>query len=307
MKILYKVEPVDPASIFIKDSDEGSNTSYLLFALCIIGEFIIILINLIFGGYWWLYGALITLAVYGLSRGLGYLEFESTYNERKKIAIQQAEYYSDKLNSILEKSNEIVNEILPCFENTAINNLKIAATDFNDNALYPFWERIEEICNNLGAYKEAVDQLILNGELYSKALASKRHNFPTPFPFGTSISISQNVFDDFYSIVRRAHTNSDFANIYGHYKSHKILIAGFQTLADAINNMNNSIISSIDNLEQSIKSDFRELKNFQIQQLETFKKSQYTLNNTLNSMDQKLYYIQYKKQPRTPFIRKFNG
>ena len=306
MKSIFKVEPADPSTISVSGHDGTSQQLWILFILCIIGEFILILINLIFGGSWWLYGVLISIAAYFLARGASYAEYESTYDERKKIAIQQAEYSSQHLNNILDKSKEIIKEMLPYFESSAINNLKIANVDFKENALYPFWERIEEICNNLGCFKEAVDQLVVNGEIYSNVLVGKKHNFPTPFPIGTDISISQNVLDEFYSIVREAHKKPDFANIYGHYKTHKILIAGFQTLAEAINNMKDAILSSINDLRHSIKSDFRELKHIQIEQLNSFETSQSTMNNMLSSMDRKLYYMQYHKRPTSPFHRPLN-
>ena len=307
MKILYKIEPADPSTIaFELQGDQMSGLFMIIVFLAGAGQLILIPVALIFGGFLWLWALAIGAAAYVLMLIFSKLEHDSTYGDRKKIAIAQAETYSRQLNNILEKSHEIVERILPHFEASAINNLKIANVDFADNALYPFWERIEETCKDLGCYKEAVDQLVVNGEIYSKVLIGKRHNFPTPFPIGTNVSISQNVLDDFNFIVREAHRKPDFANIYGHYKTHKILIAGFQTLAEAINNMKDAIVSAISSLKHSIKSDFRELKNIQIEQLKSYETSQAAINNTLTSMDKKLYYMEYHKKPTTPFIRPFN-
>jgi len=110
------------------------------------------------------------------------------------------------------------------------------------------------------------------------------------------------VLDELNATIRKAQTKFEFANIWEHRKIQKILIAGFKNLGEAINNMKNEVVSSIENLENSIKSDFRHLKNDLNKGIENFEASQATLNSTLSSMDNKLYFIQYKKKPFKPFV-----
>ena len=98
-------------------------------------------------------------------------------------------------------------------------------------------------------------------------------------------------------------TKFEFANIWEHRKTQKILIAGFQTLEQAINNMKYEILSAINNLNHSIKSEFRELRNIQIEQIRSIEAGNAALNRTLTSMDTKLYYLEYNKKPTTPFVR----
>ena len=300
----YKIEPSDPSIIPYKIvGDTFSGFLGIILFLGIFVEALFIIINLIWGGYGWLWVLGILGVDYLLMLLSSDLEYKSTYPERKRIADSQAKAYSDHLNNILDKSNEIAGNMLPYFEIRAIESLKKARIDFADNALYPFWERIEESCNYLGCYNEAVNQLVLFGETYTKVLIGKTHNFPIPFPVGANISISQSVLDDFNSIVRTAHTKPDFANIFGHIKTQKVLIAGFQTLTQAINNMSDAIVSSINELKHSIKSDFRDLKNIQLEQLKSYESSQTAISNSLGSIDTKLYYMQYHKKPITPFVR----
>lgn len=303
-KFIYKVEPANPSTVSYKIvGDTFSGFLAIVLFLGIFVEAIFIIINLIWGGYGWLVVLGMLGAVYLLMLLSSDLEYKSTFPERKRIAENQAQSYSNQLNDILDKSFEIVEKMLPYFEMKAIESLKTARVDFADNALYPFWERIEETCNYLGCYNEAVNQLVLYGETYTKVLLGKTHSFPVPFPIGINISISQSVLDDFSSIVRNAHTKPDFANIFGHIKTQKVLIAGFQTLTQAINNMSNAIVTSINGLKHSIKSDFRDLKNIQLEQLNSFETSQTAINNTLGSIDTKLYFMQYHKQPITSFVR----
>lgn len=306
-KFLYTVYPEDPSKMTnIADVDyplpSGDFYAIVSWGVLISGlvGLVYIFVNLFAGGYNW-------IVFVGISIVCGILASkmrkEAKFEYQKLKAKEEAEILSGQLNKILNKSEEIVNNILPYLESMVKKNIETAKIDFADNALSPFWDRIEESTNYLGCFKDAVDQLAYNSEIYKKVLEDRSHNFPTPFPIGTNISISQTLIDDFYSIIRKAQTKFEFANIWEHKKTQKILIEGFRTLADAINNMSNAIVAAISDLKHSIRSDFRELKNIQIEQIKSFESGQNALNATLSSMDKKLYYMQYNKKPITPFLR----
>lgn len=304
-KILYKIHPADPSSMTHIASGSGPQgsaygTLAIINLILIVVGFILIFVNLFSGGYGWLVclGLIIVCSII-----MNQLQKEADLEFRKQKAKEEAEIYSNQLNNILDKSEEIVNKILPYFESSANRSIEIAKVDFAENAMSPFWDKIEESSKSLALFKEAVDQLQVNGEIYSKILEKRSHNFPIPFPIGTDITISQELLQDYNFTVRKAQTKFEFANIWEHRKTQKILIAGFATLEQAINNMSDRIVSAIHELKHSIKSDFRELKNIQIEQIRSFEEGNRALNNTLTSMDNKLYFMQYKEKPITPFVR----
>ena len=306
-KILYSIEPADPSEMTnIRDNEyplpQGFEYAVITYGAVLTGliGIVYIFINLFKGGYQWLLFAGITFILILIANKM---IKDAKHEFRKLKATEEAEIISNQLNQILSKSEEIVSNILPYLESMVVKNLEVAKVDYNENALSPFWDRIEESTNYLGCYKEAVDQLVYNSELYKKILENKRHNFPTPFPIGTSISFPQNILDNFYSTIRKAQTRFEFANIWEHKKTQKILVEGFRTLAEAINNMSNAIVSAISDLKHSLRSDFRNLKNIQIEQIKSFETGHRVLNDTLSSMNEKLYYMQYNKKPLTPFIR----
>ncbi|MCX6230858.1 MAG: hypothetical protein NTZ33_04885 [Bacteroidetes bacterium] len=300
----YKVYPRDLAALPKFPSDEGKSS--VVDFLAIIGVIIMVvgliwaIVNFFIGGYGWLGCLALWIIVIIL-----FNVFKSETNKEFKLnkETQQSEYYSTQLNNLLSKSNEIVNNILPYLEISAKKSLDIARNDFDENAISPFWDKIEEVSKYLALYKEAIDQLHFNGEVYSRILYEKKHNFPLLFPIRTNISISDSVLDEFNQTIRKALSNFEFANIWEHRKTQKIIIAGFQTLGQAIDNMKEEIICSISSLEYSIQSGFREIKNIQLEQTKSFESSQNLINNTLMSMDKKLYYIQYNKKPTTPFMK----
>lgn len=300
----YNVYSADTSSLPKYPLDEGESETAGAFAIigmiALVVTIVWAIVNLFSGGYGWL----VCLCIYIISAVIyRLLQNEANSNLKVEKVNSQAVFYSNQLNEILNKSDEIVKNILPYFETSAKKSIDIAKTDLSDNAISPFGDRIEEASRSLALYKEAIDQLQLNGEVYSKILDGKNHNFPRRFPIGTNISISETLLDEYNTTIRKAHTKPEFGNIWEQRKTQKILIAGFQSLGQAINNMKDEIVSSIESLEYSIKSEFRDLKNIQLEQLRTFETSQTVLNNTLTSMDKKLYYIQYKEKPIRPFIR----
>jgi hypothetical protein len=301
-KSLYQVYPSIPPSLENFKGGSYFDTDILWYVL--LSDFFITVgfaaYNFFAGGYFWLIFLLLGLLLY--------LKIILTDKKNSNISLienanENSSFLSQQLNDILIKSEEIVTTILPFYEESSKKSIAEAKIDFSENAISPFWDRIEEASKSLACFQQAVDQLILNGEIYSKILNNKRHNFPIPFPIGAPITISQKILDDFFGLIRKAQTKFEFANIWEHRKTQKILIAGFSTLEQAISTMNSSIINAIWELEQSIKSEFRELKNIQFEQVANFKAENKALSNTLASMDTKLYFLQYNKRPVTPFVR----
>lgn len=301
-KYNFNVYPSDPSTLnhITGKGEEIPTILYFLPVLSAITGIVYFFINLFSGGHEWL----ICLCAFVISIILMlYFINESDKNYRIKKVKEEAESISKQLNELLKKSEEIVSNILPSFEVSAHKSIELAKVDFAENALSPFWNQIENASKYFAYYKEAIEQLVLNGELYSKVLEGKQHNFPKPFPIGANIPISQTILDEYNATIRKAQSKFEFANIWEHRKTQKILIAGFQTLEQAINNMKDAVVQAIANLGYSIKTEFRELKNIQIEQIRSFEACQATINNTLTSMDTKLYYLQYNEKPNTPFLR----
>ncbi len=216
---------------------------------------------------------------------------------QKELAIIEAEFYSKNLNSILAKSEEVFTQILPFYELSAKKHMNTAKVDFSDNAFSPFWREIEETSKFLACYKQALNQLCLYSELYMCSLQNKKHDFPIPFPFATNISISKILLENYKSITRKAQTKKIFSFIWEQRRNTAIQIEGFRTLEHAINNMNTDISFALKELNNSISSDLSQIKYIQKEYLENFNTSQYYMNEMLNSINGKLYYIQWKRKP----------
>lgn len=307
MEYNYQIFPekVDNSVIYSLDHNLNTNESI----------FVAIAISLSLGGIWLIFYngfpwvlicSIISMILFFVIRK-SMNESKDTKNTKKTIDSQvansnyQAEVLTQKVNLILMKSQEIYDQILPYFEFSAAENLKKAKVEFIENAYSPFWSEIEGASRFLAYYKEALNQLCFNSELYTASLQNKRHNFPLPFPFATNISISRSFLDDYNTLVRKAQTNPTFSIIWEQRRNSNILSAGFSTLEYAVKNMTNEISYAITELSHSLTTEIRDMKYVQKEQFQNFQLGQHYLTQTLNSMDSKLYYIQWRQKPLGTF------
>lgn len=85
-------------------------------------------------------------------------------------------------------------------------------------------------------------------------------------------------------------TNFQFANIWEHRRTREVLIAGFRTLGEAINNLGATIEYSVSDLQRSISSDIANLVEEGIRTREAFDKRMVEQNRMLDN-------IQHHRKP----------
>lgn len=258
-KIVYKVYPDTPSNFIFFSGGHSNIDTPSLATLLMLDIYIGIgwgILNLFTGGSGYFTFMAIAIILYSI------IKFTKKQRDKINAAIKKCELLSEQLSDILTRSEEIVTTILPYFEDSVQKSLEFAKIDFSDNAISPFWDRVEEAGKFSSCYKESADQLRYNCEVYTNILAGKRHNFPQPFPYGTSVSISQNLLDEYNLIVRRAQTKYKFASIWEHRNTQRILIADLASFEQVKDSVRDSIVSAIGELNHSIKSEIKELKKY---------------------------------------------
>jgi murein L,D-transpeptidase YcbB/YkuD len=218
--------------------------------------------------------------------------------QKKEIA--EAAAYSRNLNLLLSKSEEIIADILPNYETIAKKNITIAKSEFAENVYSPFWSKIEIASDALACFKEALNQLSFNSELYVRTLKYFQHNFPIPFPFKNSITVEK-VVSEFTALVRQAQKETTFSIIWEQRRNTEVMAGGFKSLEEAISNMSYDITEAINDFNQSLQMKFDEMSYRQLEQSDTLNKCLTNVSNTLYNMDNKLYYIQWNRKPQDNF------
>jgi len=132
-----------------------------------------------------------------------------------------------------------------------------AEVDFSESAFAPFWDSIEGAAKTLGHFDEAVRRLNQKSVRYGE-LSAAYLGTPPAFPL-TSFSVSRlgvsnNTAARMRAVVRSAQRNFQFATIYEQRKTNQILVAGFTSLANALDRMGSQIADSLENLSVAVGS-----------------------------------------------------
>lgn len=175
-------------------------------------------------------------------------------NSNSRIYNQYADNLTASLNANLKQSQSMFAE-LPDLLKEASEWLEDAQKDYKDNAFAPFWEDVEEVVRCLGSFYDNVRSLSKNARDYYSSLKGRSHSFPV-FPVQQrNIPDPMPVVEEFHRIVRLGQTNFQFANIWEHRLTRKVMIAGFQTLGNAVNNLSDTLEASMSYLQGAVSSD----------------------------------------------------
>jgi membrane protein implicated in regulation of membrane protease activity len=192
-------------------------------------------------------------------------EYKSEVEGKKK----EAQARTIRLRGLLQASIT-TNEAFPDSLSQATYAIKEAEKEYADSAFDPYWTSVEEAAGSLAAFDRGVRQLSQNARDYYELLKGRRHNFPA-FPIQMeSLPDPSPVVAEFRRVVRLGQTNFQFANIWEHRKTQKVLFEGFQNLGDAVNNLGGTIMRSFSSLESSISSGLALALDEQVRTRESF-------------------------------------
>lgn len=173
--------------------------------------------------------------------------------ERQQFVAQQKRL-GDQILTTNEESIAAF-EQLPVHLNSAEKYLDVAEKDFADGAFAPFWDSVEKAAAALGRFEKGVRDIESNSTKYIDLVKQYRGKAPvfTVSPTSTpKLTLAKQTSDRMSGIVRRAQRNFEFSVIFEQRKTNQILVAGFRSLAQALEEMTWRITSSIDDLRSSV-------------------------------------------------------
>lgn len=192
------------------------------------------------------------LTAIGVSARFVYIQSSIT-ESRTKDQARYADERTKQARALLDVSRKASAAIVTNLQN-ASGWLRNAEQEFEARAFGPFWNAIEGAAQNLDEFRIGVTLIGKNGKSYVALLAGHRHSFP---PFGVRfepIPDPRPAATELQRLVRKGQTDFQFANIWEHRRTRSVLIAGFQTLEDGLNNLGASITTALSGLEQGITS-----------------------------------------------------
>jgi hypothetical protein len=176
---------------------------------------------------------------------------EKAAHERKLAEKQKTRNAMDALSDEALR----VLEGLPFKLESAERHLDSAKSEFTENAFAPFWDAVERAAIDLAEFDQGVHGIEQNVVAYNN-LAAKCEVAPLSFAIsrqvGPKLMIAQETTKRMHEIVRQAQRNFQFAMIYEQRKTNQILVAGFRSLAQVLDEMTWRITSSLNDMKASI-------------------------------------------------------
>lgn len=178
---------------------------------------------------------------------------EDKYKRDLENSEREARRLTSELTNLLTSSVEEAARLPQWLANSA-TELTRAENDYNDHAYSPFWDAIEQVAKDLASFSQTTQNVTKNASKYYSTLKDRRHNFPR-FPIRVeTFPDPMPVTKEFRRLVRLGQTSFEFANIWEHRRTRTVLIAGFQSLGDAVSRVGVVIEDSMRGLQEVMAS-----------------------------------------------------
>jgi len=171
---------------------------------------------------------------------------------------QRATKLTNDLNATLARSSDIAAQLPDQISETS-RLLAQANQEYESNAFAPYWDMVEQSAILLGRYYNNLQALSKNARHYYSSLENEKHTFP-PFPIKPdNLPDPMPLVEELRRIVRLGQTNFQFANIWEHRQTRKVMIAGFNNLNDAIYGLQQTLQNSVAEFKHTVSSNIAEL------------------------------------------------
>lgn len=135
--------------------------------------------------------------------------------------------------------------------------------ELKSNAYAPFWDAIENGARFLDLCHANYAAIQNSRRIYYNALEPSGNTFPVLEECLVALNDPTPALREFQRLVRLGQTNLGFAQIWEHRATRQSIVAGFQTLADGIRQLETTMVKSLDELRRSVSSDLARVIHFQ--------------------------------------------
>ena len=175
--------------------------------------------------------------------------------KRFEESIREAQALTEKVTNLERAYRETLRGLDTTLDQ-ASNFLRNAAAEFEEEAYAPFWDNIEGAAVALARFNRLVVRLSQITREYDVSLAGRVHNFSALARIAEVVPDPSTALRELARLVRLGQRNFQFATIWEHRRTREVLIEGFETLGDAVNNLGYSIDSSLSDLRTGLSSGF---------------------------------------------------
>lgn len=176
-------------------------------------------------------------------------------NRRRAYLRNQEDLYRKTL-ALSQKAMKDLEE-LPGHLREAKSSMVKAEEEYVGKYFIPFWDAVEKAAMAMGRFDDCLHEIKGSGGYY-KSLLKEYDGKPPAFPsmdgFGKNLEASKLLASRLRKVVRKAYQDPDFTSAFLNRQTNQILIAGFEKLGDALDNMHDRLASSLSDLAFSVDS-----------------------------------------------------
>lgn len=159
----------------------------------------------------------------------------------------------------LQKDSALLAGNLSDLLGKADRGLELAENEFKEGVFAPFWDAVQSVANDLAMFNRDVHRMIDCRERHKAALTELGESEPD---FGLALELlpdATHTLERMRAIVRRAQKEPNFATIYEMRQHNKLLVEGFSSLGNALENLASTIEGSMRSLELTVSENISEL------------------------------------------------
>jgi hypothetical protein len=172
---------------------------------------------------------------------------------RQKIA-----EHGNKASELTQRARQIKDSFYGILKNLprqlkeADSFLSKAEEEFHEKAYAPFWDNIEHAALRLGEFNANLTRLEAGVGSYKLLLNSELHNFPPLVIRSNDIPNPARETERLRQLARMGQKDFEFATIWEHRKTQRVILEGFRTLGEAVNNLGLTIDDSFSRVTRTI-------------------------------------------------------
>lgn len=134
----------------------------------------------------------------------------------------------------------------------AVFYLDVASREFKQHRYAPFWDAMEAAATAIGQCHACQGYLAFDIDQYVNALTGRIHDFPGWDRAVVSLREIEPALGRFAELKNEAEADFHFANIRELRETRKVMIAGFQTLGEALRHLETAVVDSISDLKRAV-------------------------------------------------------
>lgn len=128
-----------------------------------------------------------------------------------------------------------------------------AEEEFGGKFYAPFWDNVEQAAIGLGAFNSSLSRIKSGVDSYKSMLFGRTHNFPALDIRSQDIPSPAQQTERLRQLVRSGQRDFEFATIWEHRKTQKIMLEGFRTVGEAISNVGLMVGDSLSRLNITLE------------------------------------------------------